>query len=98
MRVRALLVLPPLMSLAPAACTGSIEIAKEAVDASTPDNTPDAGPSEDSPVDAVAHAMDAAPAPDASQMRDAASAMDGTSGAGDATTYFVGLLSFAGDA
>jgi hypothetical protein len=94
--MRALLVLSPLMGLAPTACNGSIEIAKEAQDASTSGDTPDAGPLEDSPVDAVAHAMDAAPTPDSSQMRDAASAVDGTPSAGPATTYFLAIVNIEG--
>jgi hypothetical protein len=74
------------MCIAPSGCTGSIKIAKDGDDAAAPGLTPDAGPSDDSPVDAVVRASDA------SQEVDAASAIDGTASAGSATTYFITLL------
>jgi hypothetical protein len=86
MRMRALLVLAPLMCLTATGCTGSVEIAKDPDDASTPGLTPEAAPSEDSPVDVVVRATDA------SQEGDAASAIDGTTSAGSATTYFLTTL------
>ncbi len=96
MRMRALVVLSPLMCVSPAGCTGTVEIAKDAADASTPNNTPDARSSEDSPVDAVVRTMDATPTTDASRDHDGASAMDGTTSADNATTYLLAILNIEG--